>query len=336
LLDTRRLLYFLRIADCGSFSQAAITLGVAQPALSHHMRQLEEYLGTTLLVRRARGVTVTDAGANLLEHARVIVERIEKAENDLRSGARQIVGTVNLGLASSVAASLTPTLVREIRDRQPGIVLRIVEGTSTALAEWIKSERVDLAVNLQAVAQDRAEPLFSEDLYLVGSDSAFGPPQNTEIRFKEAMTYPLVLPTRPHTMRTLLEQTAAEQGVSVKPVFEVNGFEPLKAVVSAGLGYSILSWAAIQTECAEGKVKALRIVDPVIRRTIVLDSSPRGRSSRAATVVGEIVRKTVCEKFEAELWRGEIGRQLKETPRRYRQRIAGALRARDQERLGVR
>ncbi len=114
MLDSRRLLYFLRIAEFGSFSQAAVSLGVAQPALSHHVRQLEKYLGTTLLIRQTRGVVVTEAGAKLLEHARVIVERMEKAEGELRSEAQQIAGAVTLGLASSIATSLAPVLLRDV------------------------------------------------------------------------------------------------------------------------------------------------------------------------------------------------------------------------------
>lgn len=306
MLDSRRLYYFLRIAEFGSFSRAALELGVAQPALSHHMRQLERYLGATLLVRRPRGVTVTEAGATLLEHARAVVDRMDLAERDLRSSSLEITGTVNLGLASSVAASLTPHLLSQTRAEHPGISLHVVEGASTTLHEWIQSERLDLAVNLEGVAQDRAEPFFDETLYLVGPAGKLAGGGEVDVPFAKAVALPLILPTRPHSMRALIERTAAERGLEVNIAFEVDGFELLKATVGAGLGYSILSWAAIHTANAEGKVSASRITKPSIRRTMVLDASPRGRSSRAALAVQDTIRDIVGRLFRANSWRGAV------------------------------
>ena len=307
MLDSRRLYYFLRITEAGSFSQAASELGVAQPALSHHIAQLEKYLGVTLLVRRPRGVTVTEAGASLLEHARAVVERMDLAERDLRNSSLEISGTVKIGLASSVAASLTPHLLSEMKQRHPSISLHVVEGVSTTLNEWIQSERLDLAVNLEGVAQERAVPFFDEDLYLVGPAGRFDEGGGSSIRFEKAVALPLVMPTQPHSMRTLIERTAAEHGFAVNVAYEVDGFEPLKASVRAGLGYSILSWAATHPDSSsDGKVSASRIVKPSIRRTMVLDASPKGRVSRAALATQDAVSEIVTRLFQANLWRGAL------------------------------
>lgn len=303
-LDSRRLLYFLRIAEFGSFSRAAVSLGVAQPALSHHIRQLEEELGVQLLVRRPRGVTVTGAGAGLVEHARAILARIDEAEQELRSNAQQISGTVSLGLVTSVATSLTPLLLAEIRRRHPGVRLHIAEGASTSLSEWVRSETLDLALNLEGIAQPKAAPLFSEDLYLVGIPPVLAVLDDAPVAFRDALSRPLILPTRRHSMRLLIEQRAAEQGATVSTVFDVDGSEPTKAAVAAGLGCSILSWAAIHRETAEGRLAAARIIRPSIRRTIVVDTSPKGRSSRAALAVRATMTDIVAGLFHANIWRG--------------------------------
>lgn len=306
ILDSRRLLYFLRIAEFGSLSQAAKSLGVAQPALSHYIRQLEEHLGITLLVRRPRGVAVTEAGANLLEHARAIVERIEEAERDLRSQSREITGTVNLGLPSSIAAPLTPLLLKALRERHPGIVLHVVEGTSMALTEWVKAERLDITLNLEGVVEHRTTPLFSEDLYLVGSAGTLDHLGKRGIGFQEAAAFPLMLPTRRHSMRMLIERIALEQGLTIRTVYEIDGFGPLKAAVAEGLGYSILSWAALQKEHAAGELSAARIVRPSIRRTIVLDVPPHGRLLRAGLAVQTILCDLIVDLFRTQTWRGQL------------------------------
>lgn len=306
MLDSRRLLYFLRIVETGSFSRAAAKLGVAQPALSHHIRKLEEYLDVTLLVRRSSGVTLTEAGANLLKYTRAIIGHIDEAEYELRRASHRITGSVSLGLASSVAKSLTPLLLREISRQHPGITVRIVEGASTALAEWIQTERLDLALNLERVAQRKAVPLFKEDLFLVAARGKFGRARGGTISFKDAVALPLVLPAQPHTMRMLIERTAAMRGLPINVAYEVDGFEPLKASMLAGLGYSILSWGAIETENRERKVSAMRIVSPAIQRTIVLDSSPGGRSSRAVLAVHTTVADVIARLVRDDTWRGVL------------------------------
>ena len=78
-MDLRQLRYFIAILEQGSFSKASQYLHVAQPALSHHVRQMEDDLGVELMVRGPRGVTPTQAGERLLHHARLIMRQVDAA-----------------------------------------------------------------------------------------------------------------------------------------------------------------------------------------------------------------------------------------------------------------
>lgn len=306
LLDSRRLLYFLRIAEFGSFSQAAKSLHVAQPALSHHIRQMEEHLGVPLFIRRPRGIVLTEAGTTLLDHARTIVKRIEDAEHDLHNHAREVAGSVTLGLANSIAAPLTPLLLKAVHYRHPGIALRLVEGTSAALVEWIRSEQLDMAMNLESVVDRQSIPLFNEDLYLVGPPGVFAAGGETRIPFKDAAAFSLILPTRRHSMRMLIERAAVERGLTIETIYEIDGLGPLKSSVAAGLGHSILSWAAIQPECDAGILSAALIVRPSLRRTMVLDIATRGQPSRASLAVRSILREILADLFQTKTWHGQL------------------------------
>ena len=303
MLDARRLAYFLRIAELGSISRAAAQLGVAQPALSHHIRLLEAELGVPLLVRHARGVTATEAGDALAEHARGIMRRIEAAEEDLRNTAGRLVGAVTVGIASSLAESLAPPLLRTVTARYPEVVVRIVEATSTVLAEAVRSERIGVAVNLQGVAESRAEPLFDEDLYLVaGRDLPLG----HEITLRQALALPLILPSRPHSMRSLIDRMAADHQQITNIATEVDGFQSLKAVIEAGLGYSILSWTAVERQVKAGLVTAAPIVSPTLTRTMVLDMSPGSRGQRSALAIRQVIIEVVASLFDDGIWRGVL------------------------------
>ena len=96
-LDTKQLRYFYEIAQQGSVTAASQVLNVAQPALSLHLRRLEEQLGTRLMVRTRTGVMPTEAGQLLAERARHILAEIARTEDDIRSLDGAPAGVVRLG-----------------------------------------------------------------------------------------------------------------------------------------------------------------------------------------------------------------------------------------------
>ena len=122
-MDTRRLHAFVKIVDIGSLTRAAAILHIAQPALSQQIVALETHFGKQLLVRSKRGVIPTDAGRALYRHAQVMLRQLEQAETDIESAGTRIAGHVSVGLAPlSTAATLALPLLKEVRERYPGIV----------------------------------------------------------------------------------------------------------------------------------------------------------------------------------------------------------------------
>src|SRR5690606_27156840 len=99
-MDLRRLHYFVTVVDCGSVSRAAGRLHVAQPVLSQHVRRMEGELRTTLLDRSARGVTPTDAGRRLYQHARSLLEQAAQLPELVRDAAANPIGEVRIGMRS--------------------------------------------------------------------------------------------------------------------------------------------------------------------------------------------------------------------------------------------
>ena len=84
-MDLRQLKYFVQIAESGNFSRAAEILRIAQPSLSQQVKNLEEELGVELLLRHARGVTPTEMGQQLYDHARRILEEVDRVKDVVRS-----------------------------------------------------------------------------------------------------------------------------------------------------------------------------------------------------------------------------------------------------------
>ncbi|MCD6078886.1 MAG: LysR family transcriptional regulator [Ramlibacter sp.] len=168
-MDLKQLAYFVRVAELGSFTRAAIELDVAQPALSRQVRLLEVELRQTLLVRNGRGAVPTEAGKLLLDHGRGILHQVERAREDLGRLRGGLAGRVAVGLPSSVARVLTVPLTRAFREALPQARLSISEGLSGGLQEGLVSGRLDIVVlyNAQPSRELDLTPLLEEDLLLV-------------------------------------------------------------------------------------------------------------------------------------------------------------------------
>ena len=126
-MDLRQLEYFVRVAELGSFTRAALALDVAQPALSRQVRLLELELRQSLLARHGRGAAPTEAGQVLLEHARGILHQVEHARDELARLRGALVGRVTLGLPPSVARALAVPLVQAFGQQLPEARLSITE-----------------------------------------------------------------------------------------------------------------------------------------------------------------------------------------------------------------
>ncbi|MDO8284058.1 MAG: LysR family transcriptional regulator, partial [Rhodoferax sp.] len=102
-MDLKQLEYFVRVAELGSFTRAAIALDIAQPALSRQVRLLEVELRQTLLTRNGRGALPTEAGKLLLAHGRGILHQVERAKEELGRVRGSLAGRVAVGLPTSLA-----------------------------------------------------------------------------------------------------------------------------------------------------------------------------------------------------------------------------------------
>jgi molybdate transport repressor ModE-like protein len=147
MLDVRRLLVLRAVAQHGSLAAAARALGYTQPAVSHHVRRLEQEAGVRLITRDSRGVQLTAAGRALVARAEVIAAELTAAEAELSAAVRTMAAQVRLAALPGANASLVPRTLAELRARHPEIAVLLVE--AGPLESWSLLDRAecDLAVS---------------------------------------------------------------------------------------------------------------------------------------------------------------------------------------------
>lgn len=299
-LDLLKLRYFARIAELGSFTRASSELGVAQPPLSLHMRGLEEQLGVQLLNRTPRGVTVTEAGQTLLSHAKGILRALDQAEAATKEQAKYPTGDVSLGILSSICPTLAIPVIEECSRLFPKIRLTVSEGDSQALRTAIDTRVHDLAVTLDSVAKPTSVPLFDETLYVVGPSGRFAP--DAKLTVEQVLDLPLIMPTRRHGIRILLERQALIFGREINIVREMEGVASTKAAIRAGLGLSVLGRGAVHADQKSGTLSAAALIRPGLTRRLVLDMPVNHPPTRAAIEVRKILHSVIRTLGEKGHW----------------------------------
>lgn len=266
-----QLRYFVRVAEMGSFSKAAIELDVAQPALSRQVRLLETDLRVTLLQRTGRGVLLTEAGKRLYEHAIGILQLVAHAREDLSANRDEATGRIVIGLPPSMGRMLTLPLVDAFREHLPKARLAIVEGLSAHIVEWISTGRVDLGLIHNPDANPAIETLHVLDEPLCLVSAAKGPARRQPpLPLAELVKLPLVLPEHSHAIRKLLETQAALSGLKLNIAYEVSSVSAILELVRSGHGHAVLAPSAIAASGQDSAFRMRPLAEGVLTSTLCM------------------------------------------------------------------
>lgn len=145
-LDVGALRLLQAVRDAGSLTGAAGVLGVSQPAVSQHVRRLEERLGTTLVTRAGRTVQLTEAGLALARHGEQVTAALEAAEAEIASLTGLEAGRVRLAAFPSASAFLVPGAIAMLRSRFPGVRVTLEEAEPPESIAMVRSGRADVAL----------------------------------------------------------------------------------------------------------------------------------------------------------------------------------------------
>jgi len=307
-MDIRQLRYFLAMVDEGSISKASHRLAVAQPALSFHLRNMEAEIGAALLTRSARGVAATEAGQILARAARDIIARLEAAEHEIRGRIAEPSGEVRLGLPGTISQILAVPLIRAVADRHPGVKLRIAEAMSGFLGDWLGKDEIDLAVlYLPPASLVTAGPVLSEELCLIGPArpmTGIRAPSGSAVSLSRIVSLPLILPSSNHGLRVLLERRAAEQGLEIGTVTDVDSYGSIKELVGQGSGFSVLPVNSVAEEVASGRLRSWSVTRPALRREVHIVVAAGRPRSIALDAVQAICRDVLIDLVRTGRWKG--------------------------------
>jgi len=296
-MDLKQLAYFVRVAELGSFTRAAMALDVAQSALSRQVRLLEVELRQNLLVRNGRGATPTEAGKLLLEHGRGILHQVERAREELGRVRGALAGRVAIGLPPSLARVLTVPLTRAFRAQLPEASISISEALSVTMQEWLTTGRLDIAVlyNAQPAPEIDITPLPDEELLLVQPRPPGLPedPPPGPIALRDVAALPLVIPSRPNAVRMHVETEMANIGCRPIVALEIDGVSAILDLVTDGAGAALLSRHAVASSVRPSAYQTRPVCEPALRTRLCLAASSLRPSTLTQQTTLALIRETL-------------------------------------------
>jgi LysR family transcriptional regulator, nitrogen assimilation regulatory protein len=302
-MDLKQLRTFIRVAEVGSLSQASDRLRVAQPALSRQIKMLENELGIALFARHGRGMKLTDAGRQLLAHVGTPLRQLENSFAEVRSSAKRIEGRVSLGMTPTISFVLAGRLAKRVAKELPGVSLRIVEGYGGYLVEWVQRNEIDATI-LYGPASDlhlRVTELLYERLVLVG-------PRDCRLNIDESVAFKaladleLVLPSKPHGLRAVVDNAAYKSKTALNIRFEADSFLVLKDLVQEGLGFTILPTSAFKKYQLGSDFQIAPLVRPKVIRHIVMATRTDHVPNRATVAVGKLLLDETRSLVKSKEW----------------------------------
>ncbi|MFB9274672.1 LysR family transcriptional regulator [Cohnella cellulosilytica] len=259
---------FIAVAEARNFSRAAERLHMTQPAVSQHIRALEERLNARLLVRSNKSVSLTKAGEIVLHHAREIGELHRRMEEMVGELTGRAAGPLSAGASYTFGEYVLPRALAKLHEKYPDIRPSVTIGNTADIAEKVRTRVLDVGI---VEGEDigsglEAERLAEDEMYIA---AAANHPlvDSTRVDPAQLERQTWLVREQGSGTRAAADKLFASLGIHPARMIELGSTQSIKETVEAGLGISLLSRWALRKELGLGSLKNLRAEGLPFRRS---------------------------------------------------------------------
>lgn len=288
VIELRQITCVDAVATHRHFTRAAAAVGIAQPALSHQIKRLEQELGVTLFHRSRAGVALTEAGEILLPRIRRALSELGAGREELGAITGLRIGRVRLGAMQALGPLDLPGAIGRFHREHPGIEITLSEDSSTRMAQRVLDGQLDLAIAALDVAlpDGLSTRVLLREPVLVALPREHRLAGSTAVEVRALRGDPFVL-FRPGTgLRTITEAAARDAGFTPVVALETGNLDRLVALVNEGLGVSLIPESTARS--APPQIRSVPL-SPPLTRTVGLLSRPDRSQSPGARALRELL-----------------------------------------------
>ncbi|MDO0823446.1 MULTISPECIES: selenium metabolism-associated LysR family transcriptional regulator [Desulfosporosinus] len=279
-MDSNQLKIFCMVTRQQSFSKAAKLLHMSQPAVSTHVKNLEEYYQGQLLDRTPQGVTLTKAGEVFYNYAQKILDLQDEMEQQIETVFKHENNQVIIGASTTIGNVSLPCSIYLFKEQYPEVELCLNIANAEEVLSMVISDVVDIGVVEGDTESSTLKSLHvaSDELVLIVPPQH--PAEGGVISLQDFLKQPLIMREDGSGTRKILATALARHGYSVnqlKVITEMKNIYAIKSAVEAGLGGSVMPLLAVRKEAYTGTLKVLRIMDmemPLIFNIVYPNNRP--------------------------------------------------------------
>ena len=262
----RRLQVFHTVARLLSFTKAAETLHMTQPAVTFQVRQLEEYFNTRLFDRTHNRISLTEAGARVYQYSDKIFELYGEMENAVREMTGEISGSLTIGASTTIAEYMLPALLGDFRAKYPEVSIHLKVSNTDGIVSMVENNTIDLGVVEAPVSNKNLVVDECRRDNLVAIVPPGHPKADLDtITMEELLGYPFICREEGSGTREVIADYMTQCHTSMEVAMELGSPEAVKGAVEAGMGISVVSNATIQKELRLGTLVAIDLEPPLER-----------------------------------------------------------------------
>ncbi|QLD50115.1 LysR family transcriptional regulator [Paraburkholderia fungorum] len=289
-MDLKQIQYFIALFEDGSVTRAAKRLNIVQPALSMQVAKLEDELHQQLFERGSHGMTPTAAGRLMYRLFLPIMRDLAHARQQLIQRDEIVTGRVSIGLIASISESVLADSLSRYHEKYPHVEVTVSDGYSATFIDWVAGGQLDAALinKPRGKLSLDAHAILDEEMVLATS-AAHGPDLPHAIELAKLPELELVLPTKRHGLRGVLDTAAQHEDVLLTPRFEIDVLSSIVQLVGKTRFATILPRIVVERAVRAGTLRAYPILAPRIVRHIVCITHPRRPLSAAAEALISII-----------------------------------------------
>lgn len=299
----RRLQVFHTVAKVMSFTKAAETLHMTQPAVTFQVKQLEDFFNTRLFDRTHNKITLTDAGKVVYDYSDQILELYEKMNSDVREMTGEVTGTLVIGASTTIAEYMLPSLLGAFKKQYDDVNIRLQVGNTDAIVSMVENNMIDLGLVEAPVHNKNLEVDVCriDEMQLICPKSHPLAKRN-KVTVEDFRKYGYITREEGSGSRTVIDSYIREQGLTysdLKVVMELGSPEAIKMAVESDVGIAIVSRSTLAKELKLDTLVAIPLDPPILRPF----SHVRQKHKFRHRAVGELLEFAVdyCRERAAEL-----------------------------------
>ncbi|MEK5493714.1 selenium metabolism-associated LysR family transcriptional regulator [Paenibacillus sp. FSL R7-0297] len=269
-MNFHQLHIFYTVSERGSFSAAALTLHMTQPAVTMQIQALEDYFGAKLFDRSTKKIMLSEAGRTLMPFALRSMQLMRETDQAMSAFTHMLEGRLQLGASLTIGEYVLPRLLGPFGREYPNISIMMKVMNTTQIMEEINKHQLNFGLIEAPVSHPDMviEPVMGDELKLIVPQ---GHPlaELSEVTLSDALGYPFVLREQGSGTRRVMEEQLVAKGLDpgdMRIVMELGSTGAVKSAVEAGLGITIISTSSVKHEVALGLLKIVNLTDASFKR----------------------------------------------------------------------